>query len=89
MFNESINLYEIKQNGLEYEEIRKLMSIQSRKENRKYVSFMHQKIEQEEVIEYRVDYCKASYEHENTQKIDYIEPKSCLIKSSECVSVIH
>ena len=67
------------------------MSIQSRKKNRKHVSFMHQRIEQEEVIEYRVDYCKASYEHENIQKIDNIEPKPCLIKrvSSERVSFIH
>ena len=33
----------MKQNGLEYEKIEKLMSIQSRKENCKYASFINEK----------------------------------------------
>ena len=41
--NESIILHEMKQNGLEYEKIEKLMSIQSRKENCKYASFINEK----------------------------------------------
>ena len=41
-FNESIILFETKQNGLEYEKIEKLISVQSRKENCKYASFIHE-----------------------------------------------
>ena len=58
LFNESIILYETKHNGLEYREIKNLMSIKAKKE---HVSFVYERIEQEEVIEYEVDYCQVNY----------------------------
>ena len=79
LFNESIVLFEIKQNGLEYEEIEKLMSIQSRKENCKYASFINEKIEKEEVIEYKVNYCEVNYEYEHVKEANYVKTRPYLI----------
>ena len=69
----------MKQYCLEYEEIEKLMSIQSRKENCKYASFIHERIEQEEVIEYKVNYCKINYEYEHVKEADYVKTRPCLM----------
>ena len=49
-------VYEMKENGLYYEEIKRLMSIQ---ENCEYV--IHGRIEQEEAIEYKINYCEVNY----------------------------
>ena len=83
LFDESIILYGMKQNGLEYEEIKKLMSIQEKKES--CVSVIYERIEHEEVIKYEVDYCEVNYyEYEHKQEVDHIEPRPCLI-DSECI----
>ena len=68
--------------GLEYKEIKKLMSIKAKKE---YISVIHGRIEQEEAIEYRFDYCEVNYyEYEHKQEVDCIKLKPCLI-DSECI----
>ena len=70
MFNE---------NGLENEEIKKLTSIKAKKE---YVSVNYERIEQEGVIEYNVDYCEVNYYgYEHKQEIDRNKPIPCLIDS--------
>ena len=67
----------MKQNGLEYEEIKKLMSVKAKKE---YVSVIHERIEQEEVIEYKFDYCEINYECEHMQEVDLLyQNHVCLI----------
>ena len=66
MFNENV---------LEYEEIKKLRSIKARKE---YVSVVHGRIEQEEVIECKVNYCEVNYEYEHTQEVDCIKSRPLL-----------
>ena len=70
----------MKQNGLEYEEIKKLMSIQEKKR-----SVIYERIEQKEAIKYEVDYCEVNYEYEHKQEVDYIEPRPCLIDSEYTV----
>ena len=50
-----------------------------RKENCEYVSFIHGRIEQEEVIEYKVNYCEVNYEYEHTKEVDYVKTRPCLI----------
>ena len=83
LFDESIILYGMKQNGLEYEEIKKLMSIQEKNES--CVSVIYERIEHEEVIKYEVDYCEVNYyEYEHKQEVDHFEPRPCLI-DSECI----
>ena len=54
LFDESM----MKENGLYYEEIKNLMPVRAKKE---YVSVIHGRIEQEEAIEYRVNYCEVNY----------------------------
>ena len=85
LFNESIILYEMKQNCLEYEEIENLMSIQSRKENCKYVTLIHERIEQEEVAEYKVNYCEVNYEYEHVKEADYVKTRPCLIDDEQLI----
>ena len=70
---------EMDQNGLEYKEIDKLMSIQSRKENCKYVNFIHRRIEKEEFIEYKVNFCDVNHEYEHKKEVDYAKNRPCLI----------
>ena len=70
MFNE---------NGLEYEEIKKLMSVKAKKE---YVSVTHGRIEKEEPIEYKVEYYEVNYyEYEHKQEVGCNKSKPCLIDS--------
>ena len=88
MFNEPIILCEVKQNGLEYEEIQKLMSIQSRKENCKYACFICGRIEQEEVIEYKVNYCEVNYEYEHVKEVDYVKTRPYLIDDEHLMGEI-
>ena len=78
----------MEQNGLEYEETNRLMSIQSRKEDCKYVSFIHGRIKQEEVIEYKVNYCEVNYEYEHVKEIDYVKTRPCLNDYEYFVCVI-
>ena len=78
----------MKQNGLEYKEIEKLMSIQSRKENCKYASFINEKTEQEEVIEYKVNYCEVSYEYEHVKEADYVKTRPYLIDDEHLMGEI-
>ena len=54
---------------LEYEEIKKLMSVKVKKE---YVSVIHQVIKQEEVVNYGVNYYEVNYQYEKIKKVDYI-----------------
>ena len=71
MFNE---------NGLEYEETKKLMTVKAKTE---YVSVIHSTIEQKEVIDYDVNYYRANYRRcEKVQEIDYIKYKTFLVKES-------
>ena len=89
LFNESIILYEMKQNGLEYAEIKKLMSIQSSKGKCKYVSFLHGRIEQKNAIEYEGNYCEVNYyECEHKKEVYCIESKPCLIDSEYIICEI-
>ena len=68
--NDDDELYEeieylFNENGLEYEEIKKLMSVKAKKE---YVSVIHQVIEQEEVVNYDFNYYEVNYEYEKIKK---------------------
>ena len=65
----------MKENGLYYEEIKKLMSVKAKKE---YVSVTYGRIEQEEVIEYKVEYCEVNYyEYEHEQEVDCFKSRPC------------
>ena len=49
----------------------------------------HGNIEQEEAIEYKIEYCEVNYyEYENKKKVDCIKPKICLIDSVHFASEI-
>ena len=54
------------ENGLEYEETIKLMSVKVKKE---YVSVIHQVIEQEEIVNYNDNYYEVNYDHEKKKLI--------------------
>ena len=58
------------ENGLEYEEI---------KAKKEYVSVIHRRIEQEEAIEYKAEYCEVNYEYEHKQEVDCIKSRPFLI----------
>ena len=64
--------YLFNENGLEYEEIKKLMSV---KVNKEYVRVIYQVVKQEEVVNYDVNY----YEYEKIKKVDYIKSTPCLV----------
>ena len=82
LFDESIMYYSFKNNGLEYEEIKKLLSVKSKKECIEYI-ITDGMIKQEEAIDYDVNYYRANYRRcEKLQEIDYIKFKSFLVKES-------
>ena len=68
--------YLFNEKGLEYEEIKKLMSVKAKKE---YVSVIHGRIVQEEAIEYKVEYCEVNYEYKHKQELDCIKLRPFLI----------
>ena len=68
--------YLFNKNGLEYEEIKNLMPVKVKKG---YVSVFHQVIEQEEVVNYDVNYYEVNYEYEKIRKVNYIKSRPCLI----------
>ena len=49
--------YLFNENGLEYKQIKKLMSVKAKKD---YVNVNYETIEHEDVIEYKVNYCEAN-----------------------------
>ena len=65
------------ENGLEYEEI---------KAKKEYVSVIHGRIEQEEAIEYKVEYCEVNYEYKHKQEVDCIKSRPFLI---DCEYIVH
>ena len=79
--------YFFKQNALEYEEIKKLLFVKSKIE---YIECVITKgiIEQEEVIDYDVNYYRANYRRcERVQEIDYIKFKTFLVKESSVYTI--
>ena len=61
------------------------MSIKAKKE---YVSVIHSIIEQQEVIDYDVNYYRANYRRcEKVQEIDFIKYKAFLVKESSDYSI--
>ena len=66
--------YLFNENGFEYEEIKKLMSVKTKKE---YVSVIHNVIEQEEIVDYNVNYYEVNYEYEKIKKVDCITSRPC------------
>ena len=79
LFDESMR----KENGLYYEEIKKLMSVKAKKE---YANVIHGRIEQEEVIEYKANYCEVNYyENKHKQEVDCVKLRPCLIDSEYTV----
>ena len=85
LFDESIMYYSFKNNGLEYEEIKKLLSVKSKKECIKYF-ITDGIIKQEEAIDYDVNYYRNNYRRcEKLQEYDYIRYKPCLISDFECI----
>ena len=76
--------YLFNENGLEYEEIKKLLPVKAKKE---YGNVIYGRIEQEGVIEYKAEYnyYEVNYEYENIQKVDYIESSQCFI---ECEYIV-
>ena len=60
MFDEEIMYYSFKQNALEYEEIKKLLPVKTKQEYVEYV-ITGGIIEQEEPIDYDVNYYRANY----------------------------
>ena len=60
-----------------------MMSVKAKTE---YVSVVHERIGQEEVINYEVNYCEVNYyEYEHKQEVDYIQSRPCLIDSEDIV----
>ena len=73
LFDESIMYYPFKNNGLQYEEIKKLLSVKSKKECIEYI-ITDGIIKQEEAIDYDVNYYRENYRRcEKLQEIDYIK----------------
>ena len=85
LFDESIMYYSFKNNGLEYEKLKKLLSVKSKKECIEYI-ITDGTIKQEEAIDYDVNYYRANYRRcEKLQQIDYIKYKPCLISDFEYI----
>ena len=83
LFDESIMYYPFKNNGLQYEEIKKLFSVKSKKECIEYI-ITDGIIKQEEAIDYYVNYYRKNYRRcEKLQEIHYIKYKPCLISDFE------
>ena len=81
--------YLFKNNGLEYEEIKKLLSVKSKKELIKCV-VTKAIIEQEYAIDYDVNYYRAYYRRcERVQEIDYIKSKTFLVKESSDYTIVN
>ena len=79
LFDESIMYYSFKNNGLEYEEIKKLLSIKPKTELIECV-ITKGIIKQEEAIDYVVNYFRCNYKKcEKVQETDYFKYKSNLI----------
>ena len=52
------------------------MSVKAKKE---YVNVIYKRIEQEEVIEYKANYCEVNYEYEHVKEVDYVKIRPYLI----------
>ena len=79
LFDESIIYYSFKNNALEYEEIKKLLSVKPKKE---LIECVVTKgiIEQEYAMDYDVNFYKVNYRRcERVQEIDYVKYKQNLI----------
>ena len=77
LFDESLMYYSFKNNGLEYEEIKKLLS-----PKKELIECVITKgiIKQEEAIDYNVNYNRCNYRRcEKVQEIDYFKYKPNLI----------
>ena len=73
LFDEEIKYYYFKQNALEYEELKKLLSVKSKNACVEYI-VTKGIIEQEEAIDYDVNYYRANYRRcERVQETDYIK----------------
>ena len=82
LFDESIMYYSFKNSGLEYEEIKKLLSVKSKTECIKYI-ITDGIIEQEEAIDYDVNYYRANYRRcDKVKEIYCIKYKTFLVKGS-------
>ena len=85
LFDESIMYYSFTNNALEYEEIKKFLSVKSKKECIEYI-ITDGIIKQREAIDYDVNYYRANYRRcEKLQEIDCIKYKPCLISDFECI----
>ena len=62
-----------------YEEIKYLFNEQIKKAKKEYASVIHQIIAQEEVVEYKFNYCEVNCEYEEVQKVDCIKSKPYLV----------
>ena len=82
LFDESIINYFSKLKYLEYEEIKKLLSVKPKNELIECVATKGI-IEQEYAIDYNINYYRANYRRcERVQEIDYIKFKTFLVKKS-------
>ena len=82
LFDKSIMYYSFKNNGLEYEEIKKLLSVKPKKELIECV-VTKEIIEQEHATDFDVNYDRANYRRcERVQEIDHIKFKTFLVKES-------
>ena len=82
LFDEEIMHYYLKNNVLEYEEIKKLLSIKPKKE---LIECVVTKgiIKQEYAVDYDVNYYRANYRRcKKVKEIDYIKYKAFLVKES-------
>ena len=77
--------YSFENNALEYEEIKKLLPVESKKECVEYI-IADGIIKQEEAINYDVNCYRANYRRcEKLQEIDYIKYKPCPISDFEYI----
>ena len=82
LFDEEIMYCSFKQNALEYEEIKELLSVKSKQEYVEYV-ITEGIIEREEAVDFDVNYYGANHRRrERVQEIDYIKFKTFLVKKS-------
>ena len=71
--------YSVKNNGFEYEEIKKLLSVKLKNELIQW-DVTNRIIKQEYAVDYDVNYYRANYE--NVKEFDYIKYRTFLVNES-------
>ena len=55
---------------------------------KEYVNVICARMEEEELIEYKVNYCEVNYKYEHVKEVYYVKNRPCLIDDEYLVSEI-